>query len=520
MKLIEKIGSRVESINSNKTKQWGIFECPVCLTHVEKPLSHGRRNKSCGKQECRKATFTNANNKGYTGKSLIINGAKINSRNKLRFFNAFRAWYSRIDKSILHDNINTIEKAADEFYVDYEVAKLQYPNQSIGVSIIEWSKPLQKSNVYFTVESKSTGMDMYNHILKKLNAESGLSKTKIKDLLENTSLNLVKDYDTLLVEAVKLNYSHNKQTEYLYLISAGEFVKIGVAETPNNRLKEISVGCPYKPEIKAVKRLGKLCYLVERYLHIKYEKQCTNGEWFRLNTKDIEYIINTSSEELITTAALTVTSNRRLYTETTRVYNDEGKLNVLREEVELKYTKMCEAYEQQKADARGANEKPVIETIHEYDDRFAHDRTNQIKATTTHGMSKTEIYKAWQTMKKIYDVCEEWQSFNEFKNIVEEEFARLEESAKTAKDTPRVYPIEIAKPISPENYKIERVNTHTVKSAVARVVGQYDKEGNKVAEYNTITKAAEIVGCPASKISAVCKGKRKTSGGYIWKYEE
>ena len=58
MKLIQKIGSRQESKNSTKTTQFGLFECPVCKEHVEKPLSHGRKNKTCGKKECRKATET------------------------------------------------------------------------------------------------------------------------------------------------------------------------------------------------------------------------------------------------------------------------------------------------------------------------------------------------------------------------------------------------------------------------------------------------------------------------------
>ena len=57
MKLIQKIGSRQESINSTKTKQFGLFKCPVCQEEVERPLTHGRRNKSCGKRECRTSTL-------------------------------------------------------------------------------------------------------------------------------------------------------------------------------------------------------------------------------------------------------------------------------------------------------------------------------------------------------------------------------------------------------------------------------------------------------------------------------
>lgn len=49
-------------------------------------------------------------------------------------------------------------------------------------------------------------------------------------------------------------------------------------------------------------------------------------------------------------------------------------------------------------------------------------------------------------------------------------------------------------------------------------VKQYDLDGNFIQEYETITQASQSTGVDASKISLVCKGKRKTSGGYVWKY--
>lgn len=52
----------------------------------------------------------------------------------------------------------------------------------------------------------------------------------------------------------------------------------------------------------------------------------------------------------------------------------------------------------------------------------------------------------------------------------------------------------------------------------AQGVKQYDINGKFIAEYETITQASQATGVDFSKISAVCKGKRKTSGGYVWKY--
>lgn len=54
----------------------------------------------------------------------------------------------------------------------------------------------------------------------------------------------------------------------------------------------------------------------------------------------------------------------------------------------------------------------------------------------------------------------------------------------------------------------------------ARAVIQYDLEGNFIAEYETMTQADKETGVNFSRISAVCRGRRKTSGGYIWRYKE
>lgn len=48
---------------------------------------------------------------------------------------------------------------------------------------------------------------------------------------------------------------------------------------------------------------------------------------------------------------------------------------------------------------------------------------------------------------------------------------------------------------------------------------QYDLKGNFIKEYVSI-KEAKKENKKCSKISACCQGKRKTAGGYVWKYKE
>lgn len=46
------------------------------------------------------------------------------------------------------------------------------------------------------------------------------------------------------------------------------------------------------------------------------------------------------------------------------------------------------------------------------------------------------------------------------------------------------------------------------------------KDGVIVGTFNSITEAGTITGISFQNISSVCRGKRKSSGGYIWKFED
>lgn len=50
-------------------------------------------------------------------------------------------------------------------------------------------------------------------------------------------------------------------------------------------------------------------------------------------------------------------------------------------------------------------------------------------------------------------------------------------------------------------------------------VSQYDKQGNFICTYASITEAAASIQSNTSNISKCCKGKRKTVKGFIFKYE-
>ncbi|MCQ2544314.1 MAG: hypothetical protein MJ126_09140 [Lachnospiraceae bacterium] len=49
---------------------------------------------------------------------------------------------------------------------------------------------------------------------------------------------------------------------------------------------------------------------------------------------------------------------------------------------------------------------------------------------------------------------------------------------------------------------------------------QYDLQGNIIKIYDSVREANLQTGIACCNISRVCKGKRKSAGGYMWKYTE
>lgn len=55
-------------------------------------------------------------------------------------------------------------------------------------------------------------------------------------------------------------------------------------------------------------------------------------------------------------------------------------------------------------------------------------------------------------------------------------------------------------------------------SKKAILIKQYDKDGNFIKDFGSVTDAANELGCQKSGISFCLKGRIQTSAGYVWKY--
>lgn len=49
---------------------------------------------------------------------------------------------------------------------------------------------------------------------------------------------------------------------------------------------------------------------------------------------------------------------------------------------------------------------------------------------------------------------------------------------------------------------------------------QFNKNGNKIKEFNSASSAKRVLNINASHISETCKGKRQSAGGFVWAYKK
>ena len=76
----------------------------------------------------------------------------------------------------------------------------------------------------------------------------------------------------------------DKPKSYVYFITDGQYVKIGVAKNPESRLKELQTGNPRKLTVlcRIPVATEKDAYRLENRLHFEYEAFAKVGEWYNI----------------------------------------------------------------------------------------------------------------------------------------------------------------------------------------------------------------------------------------------
>ena len=142
-----------------------------------------------------------------------------------------------------------------------------------------------------------------------------------------------------------------------------------------------------------------------------------------------------------------------------------------------------------------------------------------------HGATGTKLYYVWQQMlqrcfnetshsyknygKRGITVCDEWHEFLPFKewslaNGYQEGLTidRIDNDGGYAVANCQWIPLAI----------------NSAKRNYGKQVNQYDVDGSFVATYSSQTEASRVTGIDSTNISGVCKGNRKTAGGFTWQF--
>lgn len=87
---------------------------------------------------------------------------------------------------------------------------------------------------------------------------------------------------------------------YVYFLKSLEdnIYKIGYSTNLNKRLDKITPKLPFEVKL-AYKIKHNKVYRLEQYLHKKFADKRLNGEWFKLDANDIEYIKNNDFSEVV-----------------------------------------------------------------------------------------------------------------------------------------------------------------------------------------------------------------------------
>uniref|UniRef100_UPI004047E956 NUMOD1 domain-containing DNA-binding protein n=1 Tax=Polaribacter sp. TaxID=1920175 RepID=UPI004047E956 len=51
-----------------------------------------------------------------------------------------------------------------------------------------------------------------------------------------------------------------------------------------------------------------------------------------------------------------------------------------------------------------------------------------------------------------------------------------------------------------------------------KIIQKLSLDGDFIKEFNSVSEASKQTGCNKTSIAKVCRGERKSSGGYLWKY--
>ena len=122
-------------------------------------------------------------------------------------------------------------------------------------------------------------------LLKMINNESiifkdGINTKSIDTISRNVSVLSVID-----------DYIYVDDIAFVYALRSGDYIKIGVAKTVDQRVNTLQTGNPIKIEIEHLKKTNNVfAYIDEKILHKKFKKYHVINEWYRIDKDNKDLI--------------------------------------------------------------------------------------------------------------------------------------------------------------------------------------------------------------------------------------
>ena len=88
-----------------------------------------------------------------------------------------------------------------------------------------------------------------------------------------------------------INSNKDSQLQRIYILRGGDYVKVGIANDMEQRLKKLQTGNPFKLEILFITDLINNAFDLELFILNKYKEKAMYGEWFKFSKEDIQNCI-------------------------------------------------------------------------------------------------------------------------------------------------------------------------------------------------------------------------------------
>jgi len=139
--------------------------------------------------------------------------------------------------------------------------------------------------------------DSYSHIYDSIDDDEPKRKPKLSTFTMNFARSL--GYGGKRKRSEKVE--RTPKNGFVYLLKTpldGTLFKIGKASNPYNRLKTFNVKLPFPIQYECLIQTTDMS-LLERELHTKFASKRLDGEWFRLDQEDVEYIRTLANTETV-----------------------------------------------------------------------------------------------------------------------------------------------------------------------------------------------------------------------------